>query len=212
MKLIVCWSKKSNEERGHTNDSKDKLKFRGSEPDADEVTDTAADVISWSSAERHFVYVTDSKLLQEVVCGQASMQGSKYTPILSRILDRIAGHLACQWTPPYLWDEPVRWLPRSYNKVADGLADLTMDRRETWTRRFASGGISGSNLIVQTDGGLREGDCAAASFIIGCWRMGKYEPLVAHGTYLKCSCTLFQAEAIALDEATAAVQTLIRGA
>ena len=37
-----------------------------------------------------------------------------------------------------------------------------------------------------------------------------YEPLMAHGTFLNSAVTVFTAEAIALDEASEAVQSLIR--
>ena len=106
-------------------------------------------------------------------------------------------------------------MPRAHNKVADGLADLAMDRRKSWQKVFdPEANIANCNLIVQSDGGLREGDCAAAAFIIGRWSFEsgqkKYDPLMAHGTFLDSTCTVFQAEAIALDEATAAVQRLLR--
>ena len=99
------------------------------------------------------------------------------------------------------------------------MADLTMDRRCTWTRRCKTFIHSDSaNLIIQTDGGLREGDCAAASFIIGLW--GKrdiddddseyfYEPLVAHCTFLELPMAVFGTEAIALDEASQEAAALI---
>lgn len=51
--------------------------------------------------------------------------------------------------------------------------------------------------------------------IIGLWGDNGqglvYEPLLAHGTILPASTTAFAAEAIALDEATAAVKEMIRG-
>ena len=69
------------------------------------------------------------------------------------------------------------------------------------------------NLIIQTDGGRRDGDCAAAAWIIGLWMEddngGRYEPIAAHGSFLDASCTVFATEAIALDEASAAVQRII---
>ena len=87
-------------------------------------------------------------------------------------------------------------MPRTHNKVADGLADLTMDRGSSWTVRYTSNtDIQHGNIIVQTDGGLREGDCAAASFIIGLWvtRDGQtlYEPILAHGTFMDSESTVF---------------------
>ena len=70
-----------------------------------------------------------------------------------------------------------------------------------------------ANLVIQTDGGLREGDCAAASWIIGLWGDDghgyKYEPLSAHGTFLDATHSVFMTEAIALDEASAEVQKIL---
>ena len=105
-------------------------------------------------------------------------------------------------------------MPRCHNKVADGLADLTMDRRCSWRRRFSTTlNQTTANIIVQTDGGLRQGDCAAAAFIIGFWgRAGQgltYEPWVVHGTFLESSRSAFAAEAIALDEASAELEKLL---
>ena len=110
--------------------------------------------------------------------------------------------------------DPVKWMKRCNNRVADGLADLTMDTRSTWHKRFDTTlAIDQANIIVQTDGGLREGDSAAAAWIIGLWGHDgggyKYEPLIAHGTFLEADCTVFRAEAIDLDEACAEVQRLI---
>ena len=48
----------------------------------------------------------------------------------------------------------VMWMKRAHNKVADGLADLTMDRRCSWDTKFpTSTGLQNANLIIQTDGG-----------------------------------------------------------
>ena len=41
-------------------------------------------------------------------------------------------------------------------------------------------------------------------------RSGTYIPLIAHGTYLEATCTVFATEAIALDEASAEADKLIR--
>jgi hypothetical protein len=115
---------------------------------------------------------------------------------------------------------PVSWAGRKQlvedpYKVADGLADHTMDLRRSWKKSFTTKlRIGGANLVVQTDGGLREGDCAAASFIIGLWgddgSGARYEPLHSQGTYLDQSWTVFAVEAIALDEASAEVARILR--
>ena len=73
--------------------------------------------------------------------------------------------------------------------------------------------IQSANVIIQTDGGLRDGDCAAAAWIIGLWGRidGQciYEPLMVHCTFLELPCAVFRAEAIALDEASRAAQAIL---
>ena len=134
-----------------------------------------------------------------------------------RLFVRIVDHIGAGWSPPRLSQDPVQWWRRSHNKVADGLADLTMDQRRTWTKRFfTSIHITCANMIIQTDGGRRDGDCAAAAWTIGHWGEADgeptFEPLVAHGTLLDDTCTVFGAEAIALDEASREVDALLKSA
>ena len=101
-------------------------------------------------------------------------------------------------------------MSRDLNKVADGLADHTMDLKRSWEERYDHTlHISAANIVVQSDGGLRENGEGAAAWIIGLWSKGKYEPLVAHGTYLEAGSTVFLTEAIALDEASTEVQRLL---
>ena len=47
----------------------------------------------------------------------------------SRITVRLVKHFASVWTPPKLSHDPVCWMDRSNNKVADGLCELTMDKQ-----------------------------------------------------------------------------------
>eukprot|EP00973_Karenia_brevis_P006886 933296-Karenia_brevis.AAC.1 len=77
-------------------------------------------------------------------------------------------HLTLGWAPACLWQDPIKWMRRDFNKVADGLADHTMDLRRTWEKRYSYGmSISQANIIVQTDGGVRENDGGAAAWIVG---------------------------------------------
>ena len=113
-----------------------------------------------------------------------------------------------------MWEDPVRWMHREYNNVANGLADLTMNRRSSWSRQFSPTRLaSDCNVIVQTDGGVRNGDCASAAFIIGfcgrCLEGTFYDPILAQGTFIATQCSSFAAEAIALDKATAAVKRIV---
>ena len=122
-------------------------------------------------------------------------------------------HMRCKCGAIDKWRDPVVWMPRENNKVADGLADLTMDRRLSWQKFFPTTlDWSQAHVIIQTDGGRRAEDCAAANWIFGLWDsdMKKYEPYMAGGIFIEVSCTVFKAEAIAIDEASAHVQSFLR--
>ena len=131
-----------------------------------------------------------------MICGHAHAKDPKYDAIIMRILNRIVDHYMSQWTPPQVWDDLVQWLARCHNKVADGLADLAVDKRGTVHKVFdTSLSMSECNVVAQTDGGVRSDDCAAAAWIIGLWGKKEeeyvYELWIAHGTFLDCKCTFF---------------------
>ena len=85
-----------------------------------------------------------------------------------------------------------------------------MDLRADIHKEFqAEGRIDAANIVIQTDGGLRPDCAAAAAFIIGLWKDAAYSPLLCHSTFIISPCTAFQTEAIALDEASKAVEILL---
>ena len=93
-------------------------------------------------------------------------------------------------------------MDRSHNKVADGLADLTMDHQLSWEKHYNVGKDPREcNIIVQTDGGRRTPSCAAASMVVGLFHGSTYEPWYAKGIYIATDHTVFQTEAIALEAA-----------
>ena len=50
--------------------------------------------------------------------------------------------------------------------------------RLSWEKSFDTGTkVAEENILIQTDGGLREDDCAAAAYIIGLVNQGSYQPL-----------------------------------
>ena len=97
-------------------------------------------------------------------------------------------------------------MPRKHNKVADGLADFTMDRGESWSKPYHTTlNPNEANIVIQTDGGRRSDQCAAASVVVGVFAMvggvPDYQPCYAEGTYIDGNVTVFQTELIALDRA-----------
>ena len=114
-------------------------------------------------------------------------------------------------------DDPIQWMPRKHNKVADGLADYTMDTGASWSKTFpVQLNLLRANIIVQTDGGKRGGVCAAASVVIGLFTMCDgnmiYEPFYAEGIFLTGAVSVFQAEAIAVESGARKLSQMVGAA
>eukprot|EP00930_Biecheleria_cincta_P021706 TRINITY_DN16000_c0_g1_i2.p1 TRINITY_DN16000_c0_g1~~TRINITY_DN16000_c0_g1_i2.p1 ORF type:complete len:403 (-),score=38.54 TRINITY_DN16000_c0_g1_i2:13-1221(-) len=195
--------------------NKDRLRFSGNMPEENEIADTPAALLAWEPWEVRFLFISDSKVLVDVLNGRAALHDEEDIPILERIVTRLHSLVALGWNPPSLLDDPVVWMPRAHNKIADGLADLTMDRKESWERNFhRSVPTSCCTIVVQTNGGRRSEKCAAASMIVGVLSkvdgVCSYEPWFAKGLYFEASLSVFQTEAIALEAAIAWVTREIR--
>ena len=63
-----------------------------------------------------------------------------------------------------------------------------------------------ANWVIQSDGGRRSETCAAAAVVVGMWARNNgqlhYEPWFAQGTLFTTAVSVFQTEAIALDQGT----------
>ncbi len=193
---------------------KQRLTFKREQPEAEELTDTPAQLLRWARRTRSFLFVCDSKSVVDVLCGRARLQNEKDNPIMERITGNFVSIMSRGWTPPQLADDPVVWMPRDHNKVADGLADFTMDGAASWSKTYTTAlRLPEANVIVQTDGGRRSQGCAAAAVIIGLFAIvaGQplYEPWLAEGHFLTEAVTVFEAEAIALDIASEKVKKAI---
>ena len=186
--------------------NKQHFAFSGDIPESVEIMDTPAALLSWDRLERCFLFITDSKSLHETVCGKSALKKETDVHIFERIANHIVALYGFGWRPPRLSDDPVVWMARSHDKVADGLADLTMDQGRSWKREYViSQDPLKANWVIQTDGGRRSENCAAAALVIGIWVCNgekfQYEPWFAQGTFLVGGATVFQTEAIALDKA-----------
>ena len=128
--------------------------------------------------------------------------------IPSNICNRLGKMIQSGLTPPSAMHDPVAWRPREFNKLADGLADLTMDRRAGWTRRYTlTEDAFNGNCLAFSDGGKRSVSVSAAAWLLVVlfwegdqWRV---EPWAAGGIFLHDDATVFEAEAIGLDAAVA---------
>ena len=94
--------------------------------------------------------------------------------VLERIIIGLCSLYAHGWTPPRLSDDPVVRMPRKHSKTADGLADYTMDIQTSWAKEFdITANPRDTNIAIQTDGGKRLGNTAAASVVVGIFDCGE---------------------------------------
>ena len=134
--------------------------------DAHEMLDSLAKLFMWNQLKLCFLSICDSKLLVDVICGRAKLQHENVNPILERIVKSLYSILSLGWRR--LHQDPVVWMPRAHNKVADGIADLTMARAESRSRRYSvTDEVEHCNVVIQTDGGRGSDHCAAASYVMG---------------------------------------------
>ena len=73
-----------------------------------------------------------------------------------------------EWQPPHILGDPVIWMRRVHNKVADGLADFAMDKQVSWEKRYViTKPPHKSNLCIYSNGGRRSSTCASSAFVVG---------------------------------------------
>ena len=121
------------------------------------------------------------------------------------------------WTSASRTADPVTWQKRDYNKVADFLANFTMDTGRSWTKEveppvpdFCH---TMANFICHSDGGPRRGRCSAAAWVVEAviFRDGHCLtfPVAFRGIYFDSPVSSFTAETVALDDVVSFVSRLI---
>ena len=105
------------------------------------------------------------------------------------------------WLPSGAISDPIRWVRKEQNVVADYLWNCSMDNRQTWQHMLATDIRKDVNLIFHCDGGARQ-TCGAAAWIVhaaywdeGCW---KSKVVAFSATYFAGVVSSFTAEALAL--------------
>ena len=76
--------------------------------------------------------------------------------LFERITSNIHAIYTAGWRPPRAYDDPIMWQGREENVVADFLANLTMDKKESWQQvcdwPFPSHKIQDCSFVVHSDG------------------------------------------------------------
>ena len=82
-----------------------------------------------------------------------------------------------------MWDDPIRWVSREYNEIADHLANYTLDLGKSWSIQYGETKFSSTqNLVGFADGGARK-TCSASAWIAGYVDCGNFKPITSGGVF-----------------------------
>ena len=174
----------------------------------------------WHRMARCFTFYVDCKPLADIINGKSPLHDcTDLEPCMARITNRLFHLVDSNWTAPSITGDPITWVRRHNNLVADHLVNYTMDLRESWTKLIQPPGmardIGACNFVCHSDGGTRGADCSAAAWVIeavvqeGDCRLTF--PIAMAGTFMSPAIHSFKAEAIALDQVTTALARLVHG-
>ena len=113
--------------------------------------------------------------------------------------------------------DPIVWHRREYNKIADYIANHTVDVKKTWHKECRHAqpdlDLQEASFIFHSDGGTRAEQCSSAGWFLEAVVVRndlRYTfPIALHGQYFAEPISSFLAEAMALDEAIAYFSKLV---
>ena len=160
-------------------------------------------------------FVIDCQPVCNIVCGKASLKDAYYRPIFVRICRKLQRTSCSLGLGITAIEQPVMWVERTKNQLADTLCNYTMDRGHSWHHEWKHRELTPANMSVVgfSDGGRRSESCAASAWALaigtvmeGNW---SYRLVMAGGTFHARPMHAFLAEAIALEECTTAAARLL---
>ena len=160
------------------------------------------------------VFVVDCQPLSMIVGGHTPLRSTTLRPVFTRIcrnLGELVQHFELGTDDA---DDPVHWVPRGDNQLADSLCNYTMDIGRSWTHQWGCSNLSSfcHSYVCFSDGGRRSQTSAASAWAIctGILSHGKwtFNLLMAGGIFHAGDVSSFTAEAIALQEAITSAQSL----
>ena len=130
-------------------------------------------------------------------------------PLFTRVSEKLFELVEGGWLPNRRGANPIQWHRRCWNKIADHLANHTMNAEKSWNQRFEPPGgwldAKSVNFLIHTDGGTRADRCSAAAWHIeihACVNGASVIfPLCMAGRFFTSPISSFTAEAIALEDA-----------
>ena len=113
---------------------------------------------------------------------------------------------------------PVQWRRRCFNRIADHIANYTMDIQRSWCQKFIppvdNVSVQKANFVIHTDGGTRANKCSSSAWYVEAHVQlpsGTASfPICMAGRFISTPISSFTAEAIALEEAVDLIWELLR--
>jgi len=159
-------------------------------------------------------FVVDCQPIANIMAGKVALSDEEHRPIFTRIGKNLARLTSVLDLGINALHDPIMWVERAKNQLADSLCNYTMDLGSSWRHSWEDPrGDKGTwSVIGFSDGGCRWGQCAAASWAIA---MGtcqdetwSYRLVQAGGIFFEEPIGSFIAEAVALEEATKAAKEM----
>ena len=168
---------------------------------------------SWSTDEERFVFITDSQIVQKVICGHAGLTNEKYRALFQRLMKKLVDFIDCGMLPPNDISDPVQWRRREYNKRADWLCNKALDTRSSFCYREESiedYRVEGVHWESFSDGACRGDGFSAFSWITDAvWTGERHRFTLAFGyTLVEGNHSSFATELWGLDKAAETLQNL----
>ena len=188
--------------------------FQGPEPNHEKAGAIATD-IPWSRAGGCFCFVVDCKPLSDVINGHCTLECEEVRSVIEITLQNLEEAIDAGWVPSTFCSDPVRWVKRDHNVVADALCNRAMDCKTNIQTTFEPETATRFNILVHSDGGSRPG-CSSSAWIAEAvsWDEAaarwKRTTLATSATYCDTSVSSFVAEALALYHATCFFKGILR--
>ena len=169
--------------------------------------------IEWERFHGCFLFMVDCQPLSDIINGRIPLKCLDLEETLADTLHSVEKMLDCGWQPCGLWTDPVKWVPREHNVVADFLCNYSMDTCKTWHQISDLKLPDQFNLLLHSDGGARR-ECGSASWVVEAafYDDGerKLQLIAMSGTFYQAPVSSFTAEALALYHAVKHTAEFIR--
>ena len=114
------------------------------------------------------------------------------------------------WKPRWDHHSYVTWVPRKHNAAADYVANVALDKKQSYDSNPETNEAFSGHVLVMSDGGFRGAEGSAAWTIYDVWE-GSLEITQFSYMHLSTSNSSFECEMIAISEAISKVCKMISG-